>query len=309
MSRRQDRSGEKDLIVSNLSQAITLLRQCSNAEDAKKLVDVGMAAKVYAQRRRLGIEAQDSATAFVLRAVRRLGEILTDTDRHQGGRPNGKPVEPEQQVPKLRELGISRDLSSKAQRIATIPEKNFEFTLAHTMSRGNISVKEIQRRMLESADRFNDKPETPDDGPKINYSCPACGHGWHGKPKASGDGKPWFPCEAVERICNVIDRELERADEGQSSEVVSELREKVFHLIGVERWRCGWKGCEESWEGTPIDGPQDWAWPDRHEIAALVNGGLAAEHVFGSFVVLCPEHQIEFSERLWGQKSEVTTKG
>ena len=195
MSRRQDRSGEKDLIVSNLSQAITLLRQCSNAEDAKKLVDVGMAAKVYAQRRRLGIEAQDSATAFVLRAVRRLGEILTDTDRHQGGRPNGKPVEPERQVPKLRELGISRDLSSKAQRIATIPEKNFEFTLAHAMSRGNISVKEIQRRMLESADRFNDKPETPDDGPKINYSCPACGHGWHGKPKASGDGKPWFPCE------------------------------------------------------------------------------------------------------------------
>jgi len=287
-----------DVVVSNLARAITLLRECNNAEEAKNFVDIGHAAKVYAERQRLGVEAQNSAVVFVLRAKRRLGEILTNVQLHRGGRPNEKPVDPERQVSRLKDIGISRDLSSKAQKIASIPERQFEHTLAY-QSRRNVSVNQLEKRMLGIAERSGDrKPEQS--GPKIDYSCPACGHGWRGRPKAAGndkEGDVW----AIGRICNVIDVEIERtADEQRRRKVISALRDKVFELVGVKRWQCAWKGCINTWEGVPTDQPQDWSWPDAPEVSALVNSGLAAEHTFNSFAVLCPEHASDFASILYG---------
>ena len=288
-----------DLITSNLARAITLLRECNSAEEAKKFVDMGHAAKVYAERQRLGVEAQNSAAMFVLRAKRRLGEILANVQLHTGGRPAGKPVDSERQVLKLSDFGISRDLSSKAQKIAGISEKQFEDTLSYQSTR-NVSIKQLERRMLDVADR-NGEPKPEPSGPKIDYSCPACGHGWHGRPKAAGgdkEGEAW----AIYRLCNVIDTELCTDDEKRNQRVIKALREKVFQLIGVHRWQCGWKGCLKIWEGVSTDQPTSWSWPDANEIRALINNGLAAEHTFNSFVVLCPQHAEEFCDRLYPER-------
>jgi hypothetical protein len=140
---------DRDTILTNLSKCVTMLRECVSAEDAKKFIDVGAAAKVWAQRQKLGIEAQNSATEFVVRAERRLGEILRQTKRNQGGRPGKKPVTLEVQVSKLNEIGISRNLSSRAQRLTKIPPEKFEAAIAQTKKeRKEITYTDITTKLL-----------------------------------------------------------------------------------------------------------------------------------------------------------------
>ncbi|HUS10191.1 MAG TPA: hypothetical protein VMZ30_06975 [Pyrinomonadaceae bacterium] len=83
---------EKDTVITNLSKCVELLGKCTRVEEAKKLMDIGDVAKVWAERQKLGVEAQNSATEFVIRAERHIGELLKETERHQGGRPGKKPV-------------------------------------------------------------------------------------------------------------------------------------------------------------------------------------------------------------------------
>src|SRR5262245_55352213 len=119
---------ERDVIVHDLSRAVEILHKCQKIEDAKKLIDVGVAARVWSERQKLGQEARDSAFEFVLRAERRLGELLAETERNRGGKPIETPrhvianvvVDPR---PTLSQMGVSRDLSSRAQKIAAITEK------------------------------------------------------------------------------------------------------------------------------------------------------------------------------------------
>lgn len=48
---------------------------------------------------------------------------------NKGGNPNLQPVDSNDQLPTLKEVGISKDLSSRSQQIASIPEEEFEETL------------------------------------------------------------------------------------------------------------------------------------------------------------------------------------
>ncbi|MGE0290231.1 MAG: hypothetical protein AB7P16_28450 [Bradyrhizobium sp.] len=72
---------------------------------------------------------REGAPADLIRAERRLGQMLAETPKNGGGRPTGKPVDTDDRL-KLSALGISKDLSSRAQTIAAIPEATFEQTLA-----------------------------------------------------------------------------------------------------------------------------------------------------------------------------------
>ena len=81
----------------------------------------------YAQRARLGMVAQNRCAELRLRAERKLGQYLTDTARNSGGRP--KPVPRGNGFPTLDDLGITRKLSHRAQRLVEIPAKDFDWYL------------------------------------------------------------------------------------------------------------------------------------------------------------------------------------
>jgi hypothetical protein len=81
----------------------------------------------YAQRARLGMVAQNRCAELRLRAERKLGQYLADTARNSGGRP--KPVPRGNGFPTLDDLGITRKLSHRAQRLAEIPAKDFDWYL------------------------------------------------------------------------------------------------------------------------------------------------------------------------------------
>lgn len=66
-------------------------------------------------------------TKFKIEALRRLGEMLSETQRNEGGRPpkeSGAKREPVS--PTLADLGLDKKTSSIAQRLADLPPEHFE---------------------------------------------------------------------------------------------------------------------------------------------------------------------------------------
>jgi N6-adenosine-specific RNA methylase IME4 len=106
------------------------LRALAEARTPKQLIGLANTAEAlrrYAQRSRLGLIAQNRCAELRLRAERKLGEYLAGTPRNLGGRP--KPVPFGNGFPTLDDLGITRKLSHRAQRLAAIPAKDFDWYL------------------------------------------------------------------------------------------------------------------------------------------------------------------------------------
>lgn len=110
-----------------LSDATRMLAEVRDAPGAKQLMDLAAAAEHYAKKAKLGQDAVNYAAGIKLDAERRLGEYLRQTPKDRGGgdTSTGTRSEPVQSPPTLAELGISKKLSSEAQRLANIPDDVF----------------------------------------------------------------------------------------------------------------------------------------------------------------------------------------
>jgi len=105
--------------------------------DVKAILDVAVAAKKYAEAKKLGEESLAFAQEIINRAVRRMGEMLADTPKSTGGRPAKTPnTSLGVSAPlKLKELGITEMQSSRAQQIAKIPARVFEAAVSRPQNR------------------------------------------------------------------------------------------------------------------------------------------------------------------------------
>ncbi len=63
-----------------------------------------------------------------MRAERRLGQMLKEQEKNEGGRPlkTGSSEVPVNSEPTLSDMGISKKLSSRSQKMADVPEKEYE---------------------------------------------------------------------------------------------------------------------------------------------------------------------------------------
>jgi N6-adenosine-specific RNA methylase IME4 len=119
--------------IIKLDQATRMLAEIRSIDDAKQLIDLAEAARVYAQQVRLGIEAQNHAAEIKLRAQRRAGEILDSMDKAKGGQPyqehnsTGYILKP---VETYDDLGIDKVDAHRWQTIAKMPEQEFEARIA-----------------------------------------------------------------------------------------------------------------------------------------------------------------------------------
>jgi hypothetical protein len=91
-------------------------------DEVKDIRDKALALEIYA-RQANNIEAEQQACRIRLRAERRSGELLAET-KHLG--------RPQKVSPRatLSDLSISRDQSSDWQKMAEVPEEEFEAALA-----------------------------------------------------------------------------------------------------------------------------------------------------------------------------------
>lgn len=112
-----------------LSKAARALSQAKSLDEVLSIRDHAIAAQVYVRAAKLGLGMQNDATEIKLRAERKAGEFLALMPKH-----NGDPLSHD--VTRLSELGVERMQSSRWQRIASVPEKDFESHLEATKSDG-----------------------------------------------------------------------------------------------------------------------------------------------------------------------------
>lgn len=119
--------------------ACRALAEAKAVDEVKDLRDKAEAMRIYgmqAKNKALEVDAAE----IRIRAERRLGEMLGQSDLHAGGRPkktgrqsrlvsdgpDGMRSSPTTALPKLADAGISKDLSARAQKIAAVPAEEFE---------------------------------------------------------------------------------------------------------------------------------------------------------------------------------------
>lgn len=112
--------------------ACRAVAECKAVDEVKDWRDKAAALQAYARQAK-NKQLEVDAAEIRIRAERRLGQMLHEAPKNTGAMGVGKSAldtDERTQPPTLGELGISHDLSSRAQQIASIPEEEFEQTLA-----------------------------------------------------------------------------------------------------------------------------------------------------------------------------------
>ncbi|HEU0067882.1 MAG TPA: hypothetical protein VFQ26_01300, partial [Nitrospiraceae bacterium] len=121
-----DSSGQ-DLVILNLNRALQALVEAQTIQQTKKIVDIARAAEIFARRQRLGGEAIACAYDVKLMALRSLGQLLREMPKATGGDAQRTRFHKEiESPPTLADLGIDKKTSMIAQRLADLPQAEFE---------------------------------------------------------------------------------------------------------------------------------------------------------------------------------------
>ena len=104
-----------------------MLAEANTIQKAKELKDLALTSQDWAKRKNMGDEAIQYCRSYAFEAERRMGEMLAETDRAKGAKGIGPiAVVPRDHKPTLKELGLNKDESSKAQALAALPQRVFE---------------------------------------------------------------------------------------------------------------------------------------------------------------------------------------
>jgi hypothetical protein len=106
----------------SIDDALRALAEARSPEQLIGLANTAETLRRYARRARLGMTAQNRCAEIRLRAERMLGQYLAGTPRNSGSRP--KPVPLENAFSTLDAFGITRKLSHRAYRLATLRVKD-----------------------------------------------------------------------------------------------------------------------------------------------------------------------------------------
>ncbi len=124
-----------------------MLAEIRTVGDAKRVVDMAEAARVYARKAQLGLAAQNHAGEIKLRAERKAGELL--------GRMELKAGRPKPNADTLSALlGTTRtkaqSQSSRWQAIASLPQPVFEGYLRDPGTRtGELTEADLLRQLID----------------------------------------------------------------------------------------------------------------------------------------------------------------
>ena len=121
-----------DIVLAKLDTARTALAEAKTIQETKNILDVAVAAEIYAKRQKLGDEAVLYATSIKVEALRQLGQMLDHSPRATGGERGGRTKidgtrsEPSITFPTLSEMGLDKKTSKLAQDIAKLTDEEIE---------------------------------------------------------------------------------------------------------------------------------------------------------------------------------------
>lgn len=132
------------------------IQQARSIDEIKDIRDRAEALRLYAKQAGETLEVQNNVAEIKIRAERRAGELLKDMEKHVGGRPTktGSNVLPVFEEPlTLAEVGISKTQSARWQRMADIPELEFEEHIARTKAANEELTSASVRRFAKELDK------------------------------------------------------------------------------------------------------------------------------------------------------------
>ena len=151
-----------DKVISLCSRARTALAQAKTLEDFKDVRDCGEAAiRLAKSRRDVGVEALTEAQEIVRRAERQLGLMLPAVTGGRGGDRASNTM-------LLANLGIERMQSSRFQKIAQVPDDQFEEWICDCRAAGDELTQAAVLRL--AAECTADPVEKPEQAPHEEMS-------------------------------------------------------------------------------------------------------------------------------------------
>jgi hypothetical protein len=168
------------LIPDELSNAARMLAEARSIVDFRNLRDFASSLRTWARARRLGVEAENEAAVFVLRAERGAGQELArmaaSGERSGRGWPKGVPHDDDGRVPegpgtwdkavRLTDLGISGQQASEWQRLAMVDDGHFERMIAEALAPSSDGrVSRIAKRRFYPWPEYGHKASAPKNDP------------------------------------------------------------------------------------------------------------------------------------------------
>lgn len=140
--------------------ACRALAEARQVDEAKDLRDKAEAMRAYAHQAK-NKQLEVDAAEIRFRAERRLGELIRAQKETvglaKGGQPyqasTGSDKEPVDRAPTLAQAGIDKKLSSRAQKIAAIPEQEFESQIGEWRSRVERETERVTTNLLREGER------------------------------------------------------------------------------------------------------------------------------------------------------------
>jgi transcriptional regulator with XRE-family HTH domain len=115
----------------------TAISECYEVDEVKDIRDKAMAMERYAQQA-MNTDAEVQARKIRLRAERRVGELTREMTKSVGGRPQKNSshgdtsLSDPTKTEALAKAGVTKQQASKWERLASIPDADFEAALADT---------------------------------------------------------------------------------------------------------------------------------------------------------------------------------
>jgi len=118
----------------------------SSIDEVKQIRDKAEALRQYIKQQGAGLEMQNRCAEIKIRAERRAGELLGETEFNKGGRPSENLLQDVSSLPKLKDFDISEIQSHRWQLEAEVPEEILEQHIAKVKAEeGELTSISIQR--------------------------------------------------------------------------------------------------------------------------------------------------------------------
>ena len=107
------------------------IQEAYEVDEVKDIRDKALALEIYARQAK-NVDAERDACEIRLRAERRAGQLLKEIEKAKAGRPPDNPSDDARDyrgAPTLKERGITYTQSSRWQKLADVPEEQFDDAL------------------------------------------------------------------------------------------------------------------------------------------------------------------------------------
>lgn len=213
-----------DLVATKIDQARIALAEARTIPHVKHIVDIAEAMERYARRQKLGLEAEQYAHELRIDAEIRLGEMLKDAPKNDGGRPRKTSTTPAPVLtPTLADLGIDKKTSARAQKLAKLPKE----AQAAVKSRKQ-SVTQVLR--IEKVKEIAREVSLPDAKYRVIYADPPWSYG-NNQPDYHTEQRDHYPVMPLAKICELPVASLAEDNSVLFLWVTSPILEESFQVI------------------------------------------------------------------------------